>query len=62
MAELIALRIKNFIPDSAERGFLRNADNAAKGSAVSSRDIYKVINSIQEANNIMPAAESKMRA
>ena len=38
-AELTALSMRNFIPDSVERGFRRNAANAARGSAVSSSDM-----------------------
>ena len=38
-AELIALSIRNFMPDSVERVSLMNAASAAMGSAVSSSDM-----------------------
>ena len=61
-AELIPLRMRNFMPASAERPSRLNAASAATGSAVSSREMYSVMSSTDEASSIMPLTENSNSA
>ena len=62
IAELIAANIKNFKEDSVDLLVLCKADNAIKGSVVSSIDKYRNINSDAEESNIIPEVENSIRA
>ena len=62
IAELMALRMKNFMLDSVERLVRRNAARAAIGRAVSSRAMKIVIRFVVDARSIMPVVENNIRA